>query len=103
MNKEEVLNISRESNKDEGIENMEQRGRTLAFKVCLCVFIFEVVLNMIMNKQSYGICALIFTYAAIEGMVQYRFLKKKSGLLSISICVFATILSLVFFIQTTIR
>lgn len=103
MNKEDVLKLSRESNKDEGIENVEQRGRKLAFQVCSCVFVFEVILNMLANKQSYDICTLFFTYAAIEGMVQYRFFKKKLSFISMITCIIVAITCLVSFILTVMR
>lgn len=87
-------------NKEE-MENIAKDGRDVAFKVCSCVFVFEVIWNMFMKQQSYGICALFFTFATVEGLVKYRSLHKKSGFISIIVCSVATVISLVCFVLSS--
>ncbi len=98
MDKEEILNKSRQSKKDEGLEYIENKGRKIGHIAFCCVFIFIVLFNIFRGQQSFAIYALFWAFFAADALPKYQFTHKKSYLVVIVAGAIASIANLVNFI-----
>lgn len=96
--KEKILEISRNSNKDEGIEYFENEGRKIGFSVCCMLFIFIVIFNAFKGEQNYAVSSLFWAFIATEAIPKYKFTHKKVYIITIIAGGIASIASLISFI-----
>lgn len=99
FNKEKILEQSRNSNTDEGVEYFEIQGYKLGLSVCSALFIFITFFNALSeNPHNYGVSALYWAFIAASVIPKYKFTQKKSYLAITVICGIASIASLMTFI-----
>lgn len=103
MNKDETLEMSQEPRKSEELEKIDFTSKKIAFIACSGLMFFQLLFNMLNGRQSHGLLALFFLYATAEEITKYTFLRKKTSLISISVCLIATVTSLVSYIYEVIR
>ncbi|AYE33911.1 DUF6442 family protein [Clostridium septicum] len=103
MNKEEILSKSRQENKDEGVEFIENEGRKVGYNVFCIVFIFIVVFNSFIGEQSYAVFALFSVFMAGESIPKYKLTHKKIDLIIMIVSAIAAIISLVSFVLASLR
>lgn len=82
MKKDEILEKAREENKDEGIDNVNNKGLSLGYKIFILLSIILIVFNRFNNIESYDILSLMFGFSVAESYSRYKFLKEKSLLIS---------------------
>jgi len=82
MNKEEILNKSRQEKFDEGMLHSEEKGRKIGIKVFCGVFIFIVLFNMFFshgnNTTFYAVSSMFWAFAAGEAFPKYQFTHNKA-------------------------
>lgn len=105
MNKEEILEKSRHSQKDEGIEYAENQGRKIGFIAFSLLFAFITIFNLFFgeNSTSYAISSLFWAFIAAEGYGKYRFLKRKVYLVTVIAGSITSAVSVVNYVLTTLR
>lgn len=103
MNKEEILNKSRQEKSDEGMLHAENLGRQYGFAVFSVVFAFIVIFNLFHGQSNYAPFAMFWAYCATESYYKYAFTKKKSFLATSVFGAVAAAASLVSFILETLR
>lgn len=103
MNKEEILAKSRAENNDEGLKNVENRGRKIGFIAYSCVFLFLTLFNYVSGRDNYIANALFTAFVAGESYPMYTFTKKKKYLILVMIGAFASFLSLLSYIESVLR
>lgn len=101
--KEEILKKSRNSNKDEGIEYVENKGRKIGFTAFCIVFIFIVLFNAFRGEESYAVSSLFWIFIATEAIPKYKFTHEKVYLVTIIAGGIASIASLISFILVSVR
>ena len=69
MKKDEILQKSRQSNNDEGIEYADNRGRKIGFIAFSILFIFIAIFNLFLGdpRTFYAISPLFLIFMACEG------------------------------------
>ena len=82
MKKDEILEKAREEKKDEGIDNVNNKGLSLGYKIFILLSIILIVFNRFNNIESYDILSLMFGFSVAESYSRYKFLKEKSLLIS---------------------
>jgi hypothetical protein len=84
MNKEEILEMSRKSNRDEGMEHAENQGRKIGFIVFSALFVVLALFSLFFWQQSalYAVSALFWVFLATEAYAKYRFTRKNVYLVS---------------------
>ena len=84
MKKEELLEMSRKLNSDEGMEHAENQGRKIGFFVFSFLFIVLAVFSLFIWQLStlYAVSSLFWAYLAAEAYAKYRFTRKKVFLAS---------------------
>ncbi|WP_394863316.1 DUF6442 family protein [Paraclostridium bifermentans] len=102
-NKEEILKRSRNSKRDEGMEFVENKGRTIGFRALCVIFIFIVLFNSFMGKRSDEVSALFWAYLAFESIPKYKFTHEKAYLVTTIFGIIASLASLLNFILTSLR
>lgn len=105
MNKEEILERSRQSLKDEGMEYAENQGRKIGFVAFVLLFAFLGIFNLFFGETStyHAISSLFWVFVAGEAYGKYRFVRKKEYLITAIAGSIAAILSVVNYILTTLR
>ncbi len=103
MDKEEILNKSRQSKKDEGFEHIENKGRKIGYIVFCCVFVFIILFNAFMGQQNFAVSALFWAYLAAEAIPKYQFTHNKSYLIVTIAGSIATIAYLASFVLESLR
>lgn len=103
MDKKEILNKSRQSKRDEGLEYAENKGRKLGYIAFSCVFVFIVLFNAIMGQNSYAVSALFWSFISAETIAKYQFTHKKSYLFIVIASAIVTIILLVNFVLISLR
>lgn len=101
--KEEILRKSRNSNKDEGMEFAENKGRKIGFTALSVIFVFIIFFNVFLGKKSYEVAALYWAYIAFESIPKYKFTHEKTYLITAIFGIIASIGSLLNFISTSLR
>lgn len=105
MKKEDILEKSRQSHQDEGVEYAENQGRKIGFIVFALLFAFLVIFNLFFGETStfHAISSLFWAFTAAESYGKYRFLKGKVYLVITIAGSIASILSVVNYILATLR
>lgn len=105
MNKEEILERSRQSHKDEGVEYAENQGRKIGFGVFVILFAFLVIFNFIYGETNtfYAISSLFWAFMAAEAYAKYRFVKQKAYLVTAVAGSIASFFSVINFVMITLR
>ena len=95
MKKDEILKKAREEKKDEGIDNVYNKGLSLGYKIFILLSVILIVFNRLNNIDSYDLLSLIFGFSVAESYSKYKFLKEKSLLISVLGFSIACIVSLI--------
>jgi hypothetical protein len=105
MNKEEILEKSRQSQKDEGIEYAENQGRKIGFMAFSILFAFLIIFNLFFGESCtfHAISSLFWAFIAAESYGKYRFLKQKLYLVTVIAGSMASIISVINYVLTTLR
>lgn len=103
MNKEEILSKSRQSNKDEGLEYIENKGRKIGYLIFVCVCFFIGIFNAFIGQKNDAIVALFWTFGLAENIVKYQFTHEKKNLIWAIIFLISTIFSLTNFVLSSLR
>ncbi|CZR95588.1 MULTISPECIES: DUF6442 family protein [Clostridioides] len=103
MNKEEILSKSRQSNKDEGLEYIENKGRKIGYSIFTCVFAFIVIFNTFIGQKSDAVSALFWTFGLAENIAKYQFTHEKKNLILAIGFLITTIFSLTNFVLSSLR
>lgn len=103
MNKEDILNKSRQSRKDEGLEYVENKGRKIGYIAFTCVFFFIVIFNAFIGRKSYAVAALFWTFIVGENIAKYQFTHEKKHIFLATFSSILTILSLINFVLASLR
>ncbi|MCC0782028.1 hypothetical protein IR152_02645 [Clostridioides sp. ES-S-0108-01] len=103
MNKEEILKKSRQSNNDEGIKYIQDKGRLVGYFVFCCVYIFIILFNAYVDQKSYAASSLFWAFLTAETIPKYKFTHKKSYIIVGIIGTIITIFYLVNFVLLSLR
>lgn len=103
MNKDEILNRSRQSKKDEGVDFVQNEGVRFGFYVFVIVSFFMVIFNQFIGVKSFDIFALIFVFESTESMTKYKFTHKKRYIISTVVYILLCITCLFAYIDTSLR
>ncbi|MDU1127180.1 MAG: DUF6442 family protein [Clostridium sp.] len=105
MKKDEILQKSRQSNNDEGIEYAENRGRKIGFIAFSILFIFIAIFNLFFGdpRTFYAISPLFWIFMAGEAYGKFCFTKKGVYLITTIAACISSILFTVKFIFITLR
>lgn len=101
--KEEILRRSRNSKQDEGMEFIENKGRKIGFTALCVIFIFIVLFNALLGKNSNEVASLFWAYLAFESIPKYKFTHEKIYLITAIFGIIASFTSLLNFILTSLR
>lgn len=86
MKREDILNQSRTSGQDEGMEQAENQGRKIGYTVFCCVFAVIVLFNFIFGRQQdtlfYAVSAMFWAFLAAEAFPKYKFTGKRTFLVT---------------------
>ncbi|WP_410771536.1 DUF6442 family protein [Fontibacillus sp. BL9] len=82
MKREEILEKSRQENRDEGKEFVFNKGRKSGVIGMLVMFCVLAIFNMYntLQEANYALIALMFGYLGSEGLGMYSITKKKMDL-----------------------
>ncbi|MBY2477070.1 DUF6442 family protein [Clostridioides difficile] len=103
MNKEEILSKSRQSNKDEGLEYIENKGRKIGYSIFICIFAFIVIFNAFIGQKNDAVSALFCTFGLAENIAKYQFTHEKKNLIWAIIFLITTIFLLTNFVLSSLR
>ncbi len=105
MNKEKILEKSRQSQKDEGIEYAENQGRKIGFITFSLLFVFIAIFNLFFGESStfHAVSSLFWAFIAAEGYGKYHFLKSKVYLVTVIAGSIASVISVVNYVLATLR
>jgi hypothetical protein len=105
MNKEEILEKSRQSHKDEGIEYAENQGRKTGFIVFSLLFAFLIIFNLFYGESNtfFALNSLFWAFIAADGYGKYSFSKRKVYLVTVIAGSTASIASVANYVMTTLR
>ena len=105
MDKEKILEKSRQIHQDEGMEHAESQGREIGFIAFCILFLFLVIFNLFYGESvtTYAILSLLWVLIAGESYGKYRFTKTKLDLISAIAGSIASILSVANYIIITLR
>lgn len=76
MKKDEILEKAREENKDEGIDNVNNKGLDLGHKIFLLLCIALTVFNKFNDRTSFDIGTLMFAFSVTRYYTEYKFSKE---------------------------
>jgi len=79
MNKRDILEISRETLKDEEIEYCESKGIKYGYIIFSLLYIFFVIIDLIYGERStfYALTSLFLVFIASRGYVKWQMFKSK--------------------------
>lgn len=105
MNKEEILEKSRLSEKDEGMEYAENLGRQIGYIAFTLLYGFIIIYNLFFGESStfHAVSSLFWTFIAAQAYGKYHFLKRKVYLVTMISGSIASVLSVANYILTTLR
>lgn len=104
MQKDEILERSRNERKDEGMENAENRGRKIGFIIFVCLFIALTLFNIMRGefRTQHAISVLFWAFLSAEAYGKYRFAKNKAYLVTAIAGGIASLASLANYIMTVL-
>lgn len=97
MNKEEILQRSRDQKKDEGREYFERKGISNGFILMCLIYAFVAIFNLWYGHSSetfYAVSAIFWSFLACSEFESYKFTKNVGSLVSI---IAGSIAAIVFF------
>lgn len=103
MNKEEILNKSRQSNNDEWLEYIENKWRKIGYSIFAGVSFFILIFSFFTGQENDAVFALVWTFGAAENTVKYQFTRDKGNLILAVASLILTILSLINFVSASLR
>lgn len=105
MNKSEILQKSRQSNNDEGMEYAEDKGRKIGFIAFSILFLFIIIFNLFLGDTRifYAVAPLFWVFIAGEAYGKYCFTKGKVYIITTITSGISSILFTVKFILITLR
>lgn len=105
MDKNEILEMSRKSKNDEGMEHAENQGRKIGLAVFGVLFAFMAVFSLFFWQVGtlYAVSSLFWAFLAAEAYAKYRFTKKKVYLASTIAAGIASLCFAANYIITTVR
>ena len=103
MNREEILEKSRNEKIDEGMISAENRGRRIGVGAFCLVFIFITLFNLFHGQSNYGPQAMFWAFVAAEAFPKYRFTGSKVFLVTVIAGAIASVASLGSFVISAIR
>lgn len=106
MNKKDILEMSQNSKKDEGMEFAENQGRKIGISFFCAMFAVIILFDSFFGKGSrtfHAASAMFWTFMAAEAFPKYRFSHNKSYLIIIIAGGIAAMASLANFILLTLR
>lgn len=95
MNKEDILEMSRRENEDEGERQAEVWGQTIGIKAFCAVEIVIILFNFFTGQPNYVPFTMFWAFTAAEAYPQYRFTGKWYFLVS---TIWGSVAAVVFFI-----
>lgn len=95
MNKEEILEKSRNEKIDEGIEFASNKGRKIGVSGMCAMFIIIAVYNSLKGLDSNAIFAMFWTYLGFESYGMYTVSRKRIHLVGAVAGIFAGVLWLI--------
>lgn len=95
MNREEILQKSRDAKQDEGFVQAENQGRRMGIVAFVCVFIFIFIFSFINGQNTYAPLSMFWAFVAAEAYPKFRFTSNRAYLLT-TIC--ASLLTLCYFV-----
>ncbi len=99
MNREEILEKSRRSAVDEGLENAQKRGNDLGRLLFSLVSVFVVIFNVCHGESFVLPMTFISLFAACDHIASFRFTKKKYDLLMALLTMATCILALTAYVR----
>lgn len=91
MKKDEILEKARGEKKDEGIDNVYNKGLDLGHKIFLLLCIALTVFNKFNDRTSFDIGTLMFAFSVTRYYTEYKFSKELNSyyylVLSSFICI----------------
>ncbi len=103
MDKEKILERSRNENNDEGLNYVSSRGVRLGYKIFLLLCAVLIVVNIIFKQNSDSILVLLWGFMAADAYSRYKFTKKKYHIVLSVIAGIASISNLVNYIMNVIK
>lgn len=105
MNKKEILKISRENLKDEGIEYCESNGIKYGYIVFVSLYLFLAVIDLIYGESStfYALTALFLVFIASKGFVRWKMFKSKIFVVQMICGIIASIMFIVKYLIIVLR
>lgn len=105
MKKEDILEKSRQSRKDEGVEYAENQGRKIGFIALTLLFAVLAILSLLFWQIGtlHAVSSLFWTYFSVEAYGKYRFTKKKAYLILSVFGSIAAIVAVINFILAILR
>ena len=98
MDKKEILNKSRNSSTDEGLEYFENKGLRIGYTAFYFVAIFMIIFKNYIGKESDSILTLLWIFSAVDSMSKFKFTHKKIYLFGSIIALILMVYSFVNFI-----
>lgn len=103
MDREEILQKSRQENADEGFQHAEDTGRKIGFLAFAVVFILIVLFNLFYGKDNYAPFAMFWAFTAAEAYPKYKFTQNKAYLITAVCGAIASLASLLSFVLSFLR
>ncbi len=107
MDKNTVLEKSRNSRSDEGIEYAESKGRKIGFVIFSLIFLFIILFNLFFsggnNSVFYAASSMFWIFISTDAFEKFKFTRKKSHLVITIAGGVATIIWLANFIIITLE
>jgi hypothetical protein len=102
MDKKEILNKSRNSSTDEGLEYFENKGLRIGYTAFYFVAIFMILFGKYYGKESHSVFTLLWLFTTVNTFIRFRFYHEKIYILFISLISFVFMInSFVSFILET--
>lgn len=102
MNKDEILEKSREEKNDEGLIAAENKGRKIGMIAFTIVFAFTLVFNFFNGNDIYACIAMFWAFFATETYPKYKFTKNKVYLFTTILGATACIIAIATLITKTL-
>ena len=92
MDKEEILERSRQENVDEGMIDAQNRGNRLGIIICTAVFCFFAIFNAVFDQNIDLLLVMYGSFIVAEAYETYRFTGKKKLFLWIALGILVMLL-----------
>lgn len=107
MDKNSILEKSRNSKRDEGMEYAEDKGRKVGFVIFCFIYLFIILFNLFFSRFSnpvfYATSSMFWVFISAEAFQKFKFTQKKIYLVTTISGAIATVLWLANFIIITLK